>query len=74
MTFEMPSVLRIEARPVLIPFRRSVQPASFVIPEVPLVLIDLHTDRAPKTTYNPSGFCDGPTRCSILLEWHVVGG
>tara|TARA_S200000501_G_scaffold165715_1_gene156155 strand:+ start:6312 stop:7406 length:1095 start_codon:yes stop_codon:yes gene_type:complete len=44
MIFEMPSVLRIDARPVLIPFRRSVQTASFVIPEVPLVLIDLHTD------------------------------
>ena len=44
MTSEMPSVLRIEARPVLLPFRRSVHTASFVIPEVPLVLIDVYTD------------------------------
>ena len=40
----MPSILKINARPVLIPFRRPVQTASFIIPEVPLVLIDLHTD------------------------------
>ena len=44
MTSEMPLVLRVEARPVLIPFHRPVQTASFSIPEVPLVLIDVHTD------------------------------
>ena len=44
MAVEMSSILRIEARPVLIPFRRPVQTASFVIPEAPLVLIDLHTN------------------------------
>ena len=43
MSVENPSIVSIKARPVLVPFRRPVHTASFVIPEVPLVLIDVNT-------------------------------
>ena len=44
MTNDTPLILRIETRPVLVPLRRPVHTASFAIPKVPLILIDVHTD------------------------------
>ena len=41
MTDSKPTIKGLTARPVLVPFRRPVQTASFVIPQVPLVLIDV---------------------------------
>lgn len=43
MIVEHPSIVSIKARPVLVPMRHPVHTASFVIPEVPLVLIDVTT-------------------------------
>ncbi len=41
MTDESLVIESLRARPVLVPFRRPVHTASFFIPEVPLVLIDI---------------------------------